>query len=783
MKGFSGCGLMVLTGLCLLLPMHAASQPNANFLLTATVTEKQVVELTWTSPDDSSAFSYKVFRGILSSGGTVDTSIALVQIATTSDTILADTPKVSQPTTFMYVVRTTTGGGQNIRSSYSAARVVPVTDRVTVTSDPSRAARVGVLYTYQVTATSSDSSAVLRYFLLLKPGNMTIDSTTGFLQWTPALRGFRNVSILVASSKGGKTLQDFSVGVGAGNGTVTGAVHDSATGKTVRSVFIRLIQRNPFYHLSYHTVTDSTGSYTIHDVDPGSYYVHAYPFNPNLLPEWYNDVRFRIFASTASVADSPAVTVVNFALFTDSVHLPIFRASGTVTDTTGKVLRGALVVWARAEFAFNGSRFDPSDSTHDEDARESLDPNNPLPTLGLGFDDHSRWLYRAFTDSLGHYSLRLPMGFYVVRASHNGYYREFFNGEPNLFMADIIGLRRDTTVINFSLRPYPPVPLAIISGTVTDTASNKGVFARVIAYREWWTVHDTIPYHRHYVTDTDSLGNYTLADLPPGVYRVIAMPLGEYVPSWYTQSGLSTVYWRQATVLRMNGNDVADADINVRPILSSEFGYTSISGNVSSETQTGPSTMSAMATYPIPGGLVYAIDSSGGVAGYGITDASGNYAITGIDPGTYSMVMDSHDYLSSSASGVGPSYDVNGNDLPATQNFLTNTDLTGIQQSAPSGRPTSYALDQNYPNPFNPTTQIRFSVPNASMVSLVVYNILGQRIATLTSGLVAAGEHLATWNGRDQAGRAVASGVYFYRLQATGSDGTFANIKKMLLLK
>ncbi|HXX65023.1 MAG TPA: FlgD immunoglobulin-like domain containing protein, partial [Bacteroidota bacterium] len=88
-----------------------------------------------------------------------------------------------------------------------------------------------------------------------------------------------------------------------------------------------------------------------------------------------------------------------------------------------------------------------------------------------------------------------------------------------------------------------------------------------------------------------------------------------------------------------------------------------------------------------------------------------------------------------------------------------------------------------YPNPFNPTTQIRFSLPNVSTVSLVVYNILGQRIATLASGLAAAGEHVVTWNGRDQAGRAVSSGVYFYRLQATGSEGTFTNIKKMLLLK
>ena len=88
--------------------------------------------------------------------------------------------------------------------------------------------------------------------------------------------------------------------------------------------------------------------------------------------------------------------------------------------------------------------------------------------------------------------------------------------------------------------------------------------------------------------------------------------------------------------------------------------------------------------------------------------------------------------------------------------------------------PVTYGLSQNYPNPFNPTTEISFSLPSASHVKLEVFNVMGQKVATLVDGQCEAGEHVVQWDGRD-----AASGVYFYRLQADDFVGT----KKMLLLK
>lgn len=95
------------------------------------------------------------------------------------------------------------------------------------------------------------------------------------------------------------------------------------------------------------------------------------------------------------------------------------------------------------------------------------------------------------------------------------------------------------------------------------------------------------------------------------------------------------------------------------------------------------------------------------------------------------------------------------------------------------GIPTEYALNQNYPNPFNPSTVISFSLKSQSRVTLEVFNILGQKVATLLNGQMNMGSQQVTFNANR-----LATGVYVYRLNVQGADGAkFVSVKKMMLMK
>lgn len=100
-------------------------------------------------------------------------------------------------------------------------------------------------------------------------------------------------------------------------------------------------------------------------------------------------------------------------------------------------------------------------------------------------------------------------------------------------------------------------------------------------------------------------------------------------------------------------------------------------------------------------------------------------------------------------------------------------------ESEPEMSPKTYALLQNHPNPFNPTTSISYTIPNSIEVKLVVFNALGQAVRTLVDEVQPAGNHRTVWNGRDDNGRIVPSGLYFYQIRA----GEFVESKRMLLLK
>jgi len=104
--------------------------------------------------------------------------------------------------------------------------------------------------------------------------------------------------------------------------------------------------------------------------------------------------------------------------------------------------------------------------------------------------------------------------------------------------------------------------------------------------------------------------------------------------------------------------------------------------------------------------------------------------------------------------------------------------ITGIDDNV-AALPKGFELHQNYPNPFNPETQISYTIPRALTVSLKIYNMLGQEVRTLVSEPKTAGTHTVNWNGTNNQGVKVASGLYIYTLRA----GEFVQSKKMTFMK
>jgi hypothetical protein len=106
---------------------------------------------------------------------------------------------------------------------------------------------------------------------------------------------------------------------------------------------------------------------------------------------------------------------------------------------------------------------------------------------------------------------------------------------------------------------------------------------------------------------------------------------------------------------------------------------------------------------------------------------------------------------------------------------------TGVQNDKDKtiNTPQKFSLNQNYPNPFNASTKITYNLASDVHVNLSVYNITGQRVALLESGLKNAGSYAVDWDGSDVNGSVFPSGVYLYHLEA----GEFKSMKKMFLIK
>ena len=112
--------------------------------------------------------------------------------------------------------------------------------------------------------------------------------------------------------------------------------------------------------------------------------------------------------------------------------------------------------------------------------------------------------------------------------------------------------------------------------------------------------------------------------------------------------------------------------------------------------------------------------------------------------------------------------------------YRTHFELNQITKAADkTNLPMSFTLFQNYPNPFNPQTFIKIELPHEAFISLDVFDIRGRKIRSLVSSIQPGGEYIVPWDGLNDFGQPLTSGIYYYRMQSED----FVDIKRMILLR
>ena len=534
-------------------------------------------------------------------------------------------------------------------------------------------------------------------------------------------------------------------------GTVRGTVADDSSGAPLEGAMVEFFKPIQFWKTRF-ALTDSLGHYSA-GLDTGVYLLRATRFG--YPPQWYKNVAGPVDATPVTV-QALATDTVDFALHRFPVPVPVHIA-GTVSDSgTGNPLKDAFVLFLRPNHEF-------------------LEIEHMIGLFGgfraervfipeLGHMHGVVWAGK--TDTAGKYTATVPSGLRYIALAFKGLYElKFYDSKRTPFDADRIFVTGDTAGIDFALVRRPIAPDSI-AGTVQDS-SGVGIASHVMLIRLTVRGPEAVRYHM-----TDSLGNFKFEHVVAGKFLLRAIPVDGYRAAWYSMSDCGVSNYHHADTLTVPGS-ITDLHVCVKPTGSN--GFAVISGHIAG----GAGTFGAASGSSVTGVVVNAVSvTTGEAVGYDITEPDGSYAIENLPPGTYTLVADREGFTSAASA----SFTVGQSDpsVAGTTLTLTPDAVLGVSR-LDQGTPAAYRLEQNYPNPFNPATSISYALPENSRVSLRVYNVLGQLVATLRNGVEPAGYRSVRFDAS-----ALSSGVYFYRLDATSSANpasTFTMIRKLLLLK
>ena len=364
------------------------------------------------------------------------------------------------------------------------------------------------------------------------------------------------------------------------------------------------------------------------------------------------------------------------------------------------------------------------------------------------------------SDADGLYNISgLPAGSYVVSAVARGYYKEWYEEAADFATADTLVVEESEQVesVNFTLLKQDQTG-AGIAGTVIDSETELPIDGATIA-----VIPLTFAHPKRAVTGEN--GTYEMLGLQPGDYLVVA-----YAPGYLGEFFNDTRYWLDAETVTVT-EDLVTPDINFDLDLREE-GLYMVTGTV-----TDPS------GNPVEGAMIVAEDE-GEVVATEMSDVDGTYTLSNMPSGSYVIKATSVAYEDGYYEGqTEDSEAVVLSDGSNQYDVALNLEATVTSVGNNAGAPTDFALMQNYPNPFNPVTSIQFTLPAEAQVKLRIYNVLGKEVKLLETGLRQAGSFTVQWDGTDNNGAKLSSGLYIYKLEADSNGEKSVQVRRMLMLK
>ena len=373
-------------------------------------------------------------------------------------------------------------------------------------------------------------------------------------------------------------------------------------------------------------------------------------------------------------------------------------------------------------------------------------------------------LSTAQTNSSGNYQITLPVGEYTIGVEKKGYYVVFHDSTYDPFFAEFVALNvGGVQTLDFNLKKIDDPNLSV-SGQIIDTINGRNVNKGIVIIRNGTHVPIGKVNYNPMLTDTiytfagfiKADGSYSVNIQMPDHYFLQACT-NNFLPGFYNDEGIPALYWQNADSVLIDDNII---DKNISLVRDSSYGAGGIGGFITFSTPSDASDYEGITI------LAKNIDN-GASYSYNFGKELGNFSVANIPYGTYELVAQKIglDNAISQTVVIDP---VNNQITGINLNFIISTIESDVLV------PSDIVLYQNHPNPFNPTTNITFSTTSQSFVSLKVYDLLGNELATLVNEEKPAAAYEVNFNGSK-----LASGVYFYRLQV----GQTTKTRKMVLIK